>query len=591
MRSASQMRVQDVSTTPRGWHVVTVPSGQHEIRIAYPPGRRKKGSGHVVQILHPPNENQNFMNCVNPVSELVIFGNPDRATRGYGHNPRGKKQNASVGNEILAQLGGNKFIGMTGARNFVGGANSLSFRLPGSGGFTKNGINAVRIELTAKDTYKLTFSRIRGSSVSVVSERDDVYADSLREVFREETGLETSLGSMGNPRRRGRNVISEVPDPAHPGEKKFAAWRSKMLRFISSHWYGGTLSNREFQEIARITHMPPGDYDWSFIRDSEDDEVRQVYELVTRSHETEGPHKGFNPKRFKSAGRVLRGNPRDKYFVEIDGKPVSGKGHATIAQAKKEARKFRKRGYNAQVMRYSGPARPGGDVRTRRVNAGGRYGEKKATWFGKGYREGREGRKYQAPADPSLAGEYDRGYKHGQALRSRRPNQGAEASQEAVKLFQVFHGKEAEQIIEKQRSAAMRHEYVCLGNLDYIDVRNAEGKLERIDFEGDGVKLASSSEGTQFYLIGGNQNLNGALSKLVDDTTKDVFDLGEAVEIQYTARKAHTNFEPTSWYHEFGEENGDRPRLLYDKLKREVFFAGGSYYIDVNVDLSPGIEN
>lgn len=103
----------------------------------------------------------------------------------------------SVAQTILEQLGGRKFTAMTGAKNLVGGKDSLSFRLPGGGGFTKNGINGVRIVLLPSDTYKVTFSRIRGSKVTVVSEHDDIYVDALREVFEQETGLRTSLGTMG----------------------------------------------------------------------------------------------------------------------------------------------------------------------------------------------------------------------------------------------------------------------------------------------------------------------------------------------------------------------------------------------------------
>jgi hypothetical protein len=113
-----------------------------------------------------------------------------------------------VARTILQQLGGNKFVAMTGARNIVGGQNNLSFRLPGSGGFTKDGINAVKIELDPSDTYKVTFMRIRGGKMSVVSEHDNVYAESLREVFEQATGLRTSLGTMG---KRGDLSYSTVP--------------------------------------------------------------------------------------------------------------------------------------------------------------------------------------------------------------------------------------------------------------------------------------------------------------------------------------------------------------------------------------------
>jgi hypothetical protein len=42
---------------------------------------------------------------------------------------------------------------MTGAKNFAGSENSLSFRIPGSG-FAGDGINAVHITLDPSDTYR-----------------------------------------------------------------------------------------------------------------------------------------------------------------------------------------------------------------------------------------------------------------------------------------------------------------------------------------------------------------------------------------------------------------------------------------------------
>jgi hypothetical protein len=103
---------------------------------------------------------------------------------------------SDVARTILEQLGGNRFITMTGARNFIGSENSLSFRLPGAGGFCKNGINAVRIELMPSDTYRMSFSRIRGSKLTAVAQHDDIYFDGLQELFTSETGLATSLGKV-----------------------------------------------------------------------------------------------------------------------------------------------------------------------------------------------------------------------------------------------------------------------------------------------------------------------------------------------------------------------------------------------------------
>lgn len=174
---------------------------------------------------------------------------------------------------------------------------------------------------------------------------------------------------------------------------------------------------------------------------------------------------------------------------------------------------------------------------------------------------------------------------------SLRPRRNPSEVKQAVSLFQTFHGRDPKEIAEKHESAAMRLEYAALGDLDYLIVQPPDGRRVHINFEGDGVKLASAPSGRQLYLIGGNQNLSSLLEKFTDDPEKDFIDLGEALEVQYEARKIHSNFAPTQWYHKFGEKNGALPRLMYDKLKKRIFVIGGEYFIDTADAVSPGIEN
>ena len=93
---------------------------------------------------------------------------------------------------IFQQLGAGRFVAMTGARNFLGSAEALSFRLPGQG-FCKNGINGVRVRLTASDDYEITATKIRAGQLVTIEQRDGVYHDQLRDVFEDMTGLRTSL--------------------------------------------------------------------------------------------------------------------------------------------------------------------------------------------------------------------------------------------------------------------------------------------------------------------------------------------------------------------------------------------------------------
>lgn len=99
-----------------------------------------------------------------------------------------------VAETILKQLGGNKFIAMTGAKQFTKGKNSdgeeqITFKLPRA----KDGINVVIIALTSMDLYRITFGKLRGVDYKVVKEIDGVYNDQLQEIFTRYTGLDTHL--------------------------------------------------------------------------------------------------------------------------------------------------------------------------------------------------------------------------------------------------------------------------------------------------------------------------------------------------------------------------------------------------------------
>lgn len=105
----------------------------------------------------------------------------------------------NVTQTILAQLGGNRFIAMTGAKNFVSSETGLSFQLPAH--FAKKKIIGVRITLQPDDLYRVEFfakakrDPILKVSVGVdlVEAYDGIYADTLRWLFTDVTGLETRL--------------------------------------------------------------------------------------------------------------------------------------------------------------------------------------------------------------------------------------------------------------------------------------------------------------------------------------------------------------------------------------------------------------
>ena len=103
----------------------------------------------------------------------------------------------SVAQTILQQLGGNKFLVMTGAKNLVNHSkeNALSFKLPSK--FATDGINYVKITLQPNDTYTMEFGKVWGVKYKVIHTVEGVYCDMLQTIFTDKTGLDTSLGTMG----------------------------------------------------------------------------------------------------------------------------------------------------------------------------------------------------------------------------------------------------------------------------------------------------------------------------------------------------------------------------------------------------------
>jgi len=185
--------------------------------------------------------------------------------------------------------------------------------------------------------------------------------------------------------------------------------------------------------------------------------------------------------------------------------------------------------------------------------------------------------------------------------RRRQRHNPVSETEQAVHLFEIFHGKDAREIQEKHISAAMRKDYTALGKLIAVvtddcglgerEIATKWDRCPHIDFSEDHVTLASSPDGRQLYAIGGNQNLTGCLGKFEGvDPTKDLIDLGEVAAIVYEARKIHDNFEPVQYCHKFGGHGRTRPGWFFDRLKKQVFFIGGEYEIDITAKISPGIE-
>jgi len=94
-----------------------------------------------------------------------------------------------IATEILNQLGGNKFLAMTGAYNLAAGENYLIMKL------RRNKANATHLKITLNslDLYDVEFFSMRKFEKTVKAEFNGVYNDMLVDIFEKTTGLYTKL--------------------------------------------------------------------------------------------------------------------------------------------------------------------------------------------------------------------------------------------------------------------------------------------------------------------------------------------------------------------------------------------------------------
>jgi len=90
--------------------------------------------------------------------------------------------------QIIKQLGGNLFIMMTGAKDFVKDREGRSLTFKFGRGFSLP-VNCCKISINSEDLYDMEFYKIRGLKTDLVKTCKGIYCDMLAEIFEQETGL------------------------------------------------------------------------------------------------------------------------------------------------------------------------------------------------------------------------------------------------------------------------------------------------------------------------------------------------------------------------------------------------------------------
>jgi hypothetical protein len=149
---------------------------------------------------------------------------------------------------ILQQLGGGRFIAMTGAKNLISDKNMLRFRVP----HAANGINMVEVTLDPSDTYTMKFMRVRGMDAKVVKEIEGVYGDNIQQIFTDATKLHTRLAS--EPGFEQVDAAKKKLWEASEGDADVTDkedLKGKLIKALESHDFQDSAVKKEFRRVLQ----------------------------------------------------------------------------------------------------------------------------------------------------------------------------------------------------------------------------------------------------------------------------------------------------------------------------------------------------
>lgn len=143
-------------------------------------------------------------------------------------------------------------------------------------------------------------------------------------------------------------------------------------------------------------------------------------------------------------------------------------------------------------------------------------------------------------------------------------------------MFEKFHGRKPTTIQDIDTKMNDRRNLSGLGRLMYLQTAD---EVPMKFSERDKVIVACDPAGNQIYFVGGNQDVTQILETAGIDTSKDLIVVGECQYIIYTTDKDFDNFEEKDYQHEFGEESGELPVLVFDALNLQLYLTGGAYEV------------
>jgi hypothetical protein len=190
---------------------------------------------------------------------------------------------------------------------------------------------------------------------------------------------------------------------------------------------------------------------------------------------------------------------------------------------------------------------------------------------------------------------------------------GSEDYKNAKRIAELFHGRPVKEHLTVTETIRSHDWYAALGPLVELRIKAFKGapfRTAKFKFPVKGdltIQFFTSPDGKQFYLRGGDQEINLESLDMGPDSEwfRDSMLIGDVTYFVYRDGKKFHRFKITDYSHKVGsglDSSGARhvqkttikPVMIYDSLSKKISFAGGLGKVETEdlVDgMSPGIVN
>ena len=181
-------------------------------------------------------------------------------------------------------------------------------------------------------------------------------------------------------------------------------------------------------------------------------------------------------------------------------------------------------------------------------------------------------------------GTYENGVFHPWTRRpkSRQKKAIRRQNSSAATIREDFTGAPSEYVTSANEPHMPAGDYAQLGELLALYVKPMKGgQVMQIDFKRPRPKVVTDESARQIWFFEGDQDVTDSLHSFgAHDRGAGLYELGEARRIDYKQRKEHVpDPDVDEWRHEFGEETGVRPTVVFDRNRKRLMLEGGEYEI------------